>query len=273
MPFPGTGKIWMNGSLVELGRREDPHRVPRHPLRQRRVRGRPLLRHAEGLRLLPARRPHAAAAQLGEDLPDGSRSSPRPSSQAVLETIRANEMKACYIRPLVYRGYAALGVNPLRLPRRCGHHAAGNGARTSAPTRSRRAWTSASARGRAWRPNTFPSLAKSSANYANAQLIKMEAMVDGYAEGIALDTLRATSARAAAQNLFIVRNGVLYTPPLQLVDPPGHHAGLGHHARARPRLRGPRGDAAARDALHRRRAVLRAARPSRSRRSARSTRS
>ena len=51
--------------------RDDPHRVARHPLRQRRLRRRALLRHAEGLGVLPARRAHAPAARLGQDLPDG----------------------------------------------------------------------------------------------------------------------------------------------------------------------------------------------------------
>ena len=118
MGFPGTGKIWMNGKLVDWKRRDHSHRVPRHPLRQRRVRRRALLRDAEGVRAcfrLDAhmRRLHA----VRQDLPDGLRAgSRRAGCDAVLETIRANEMKACYIRPLVYRGYETLGVNPLGCP-------------------------------------------------------------------------------------------------------------------------------------------------------------
>ena len=62
-------------------------------------------------------------------------------------------------------------------------------------------------------PNTFPAAAKSTANYANSTLIKMEAMLDGYAEGIALDTLGYVS-EGSGQNLFIVRKNVIYTPPV-----------------------------------------------------------
>ncbi len=69
-------------------------------------------------------------------------------------------------------------------------------------------------------PDTFPSLAKTSANYANAQLIKMEAIVDGYAEGIALDSMGFVS-EGSGQNIFAVRNGVLYTPPMAASILPG----------------------------------------------------
>jgi branched-chain amino acid aminotransferase len=62
-------------------------------------------------------------------------------------------------------------------------------------------------------PNTTPAMAKSVANYANAQLIKMEAVADGYAEGIALDT-QGNLSEGSGQNLFVVRDGVIYTPPI-----------------------------------------------------------
>jgi len=62
-------------------------------------------------------------------------------------------------------------------------------------------------------PNTFPAGAKATANYANSTLIKMEAMLDGYAEGIALDTMGYVS-EGSGQNLFIVRRNVIYTPPI-----------------------------------------------------------
>ena len=83
MAFPGTGKIWMNGKLVDWAGRQDPHRVARRSLRQRRLRGRAVLRHAQGPGLLPAGRAHAAPDRLGPHLPDGrplrsSRRSPTP---------------------------------------------------------------------------------------------------------------------------------------------------------------------------------------------------
>ena len=72
MAFPGTGKIWMNGTLVDWADAKIHIALARHPLRQRRLRGRALLQHAERLGLLPARRAHAAAVRLRQDLPDGA---------------------------------------------------------------------------------------------------------------------------------------------------------------------------------------------------------
>jgi branched-chain amino acid aminotransferase len=62
-------------------------------------------------------------------------------------------------------------------------------------------------------PNTMPAMAKSVANYANSQLIKMEALLDGYAEGIALDT-DGNLSEGSGQNLFVVRDGIIHTPPV-----------------------------------------------------------
>src|SRR6185369_2912701 len=133
--------------------------------------------------------------------------------------IRANNYKACYIRPIVYRGYHTLGVNPLPCPvdtavilwdwgTYLGQDALTNGVdvRMSSWTRSA--------------PNTFPTLAKTSANYANSALIKMEAMAEGYAEGIALDTAGYLS-EGSGQNLFLVRNNTIYTSPLSAAILPG----------------------------------------------------
>jgi branched-chain amino acid aminotransferase len=131
---------------------------------------------------------------------------------AVLDTIRDNEMKACYIRPLIYRGYGTLGVNPLGNPvdacillwewgAYLGQDALEQGVDVKISTWSRMA------------PNTLPAMAKATANYANAQLIKMEAVLEGYSEGIALD-VSGNVSEGSGQNLFIVRDGVVYTPPL-----------------------------------------------------------
>jgi branched-chain amino acid aminotransferase len=139
--------------------------------------------------------------------------------QAVLETIRANALKACYIRPVVYRGYEALGVNPFPCPvdaailvwewgAYLGSDAQEKGVEVAISSWSRSA------------PNTFPSLAKSTANYANSGLIKMEAIVEGYAEGIALDTFGYLS-EGSGQNLFLVRDGILFTPPASDAILPG----------------------------------------------------
>jgi branched-chain amino acid aminotransferase len=69
-------------------------------------------------------------------------------------------------------------------------------------------------------PNTFPTLAKTSANYANSQLIKMAAIAEGYTEGIALDSFGYIS-EGSGQNLFVVRDEVIYTPPLSSAVLPG----------------------------------------------------
>jgi branched-chain amino acid aminotransferase len=133
-------------------------------------------------------------------------------SDAVLETIRANNFKSCYIRPLIYRGYAQLGVNPMPCPVETavivwewdsflGEDALAKGVDVGVSS-----WTRIA-------PNTFPALAKSTANYANSALIKMQATVDGYAEGIALVESGLLS-EGSGQNLFLVRDNVVYTPSL-----------------------------------------------------------
>jgi branched-chain amino acid aminotransferase len=131
---------------------------------------------------------------------------------AVLDTIRANKMTACYIRPIIYRGYETLGVNPLPNPvdaaillwewgAYLGQDALEQGVDVRICSWNRMA------------PNTLPAMAKSTANYANSALIKMEALADGYAEGIALD-VSGNVSEGSGQNIFIVRDGAIYTPPL-----------------------------------------------------------
>jgi branched-chain amino acid aminotransferase len=140
-------------------------------------------------------------------------------TEAVHQTIRANELKACYIRPIVYRGYEALGVNPFPCPVDVAimlwewgayftKDAIEEGLDVKISTWARNA------------PNTMPSMAKSVANYANSQLIKMEAIVEGYSEGIALDT-NGLISEGSGQNLFLVRDEVLYTSPLSAAVLPG----------------------------------------------------
>jgi branched-chain amino acid aminotransferase len=138
---------------------------------------------------------------------------------AILETVRANRLEACYIRPLVYRGYESLGVDPFPCPidvavaaypwgSYLGKDAAEKGVDVMVSTWRRQA------------PDTLPAMAKASANYMNSQLIKMEALVNGYAEGIALDAAGFVS-EGSGENLFLVRKGTLYTPPLTASILPG----------------------------------------------------
>jgi len=128
---------------------------------------------------------------------------------AVVDVIEANGIAPCYIRPIAFRGYGEIGVNGLKAPVELyianfpwGKYVPGNdGANVCVSSWNRLA------------PNTMPGLAKAGANYMNSQLIRMEAEVNGYDEGIALD-VNGTLSEGSGENLFLVRGGVLYTPPL-----------------------------------------------------------
>ena len=128
-------------------------------------------------------------------------------AEAIVETVRVNRLEACYIRPLIYRGYNALGVNPFPCPVEIAILTWEWGAYLGQDALERGVDVRIASWARA-APNTFPTLAKSSANYANSQLIKMEAITEGYSEG-------------SGQNLFIVRDDVIYTPPLTASILPG----------------------------------------------------
>ena len=215
----GSGKIWMNGSFVDWA--DAKIHVGSHVVHY----GSGVF---EGARCYDTPRGSACFC-LGAHirrLYDSAKiyrmafnMAPDKFESVVLETIRRNSYKACYIRPLVYRGYETLGVNPHSCPTEAvimvwewgaylGSDALKNGVDVL---------ISSSGRGA---NNRFPSLAKSTANYANAQLIKMEAVANGYAEGIALDPAGFLS-EGSGQNLFLVRNGVITTPPISSSALPG----------------------------------------------------
>lgn len=128
---------------------------------------------------------------------------------AVVEVVEANGVAPCYIRPFAFRGYGEIGVNPLKAPMEVyvanfpwGNFIHGDaGADVCISSWNRLA------------PNTMPSLAKAGANYMNSQLIRMEADINGYVEGIALDR-NGYLSEGSGENLFLVRNGTLYTSPL-----------------------------------------------------------
>ncbi len=133
-------------------------------------------------------------------------------NKAILDTIAANRMEQCYIRPVVYRGYGQLGVNPFPCPVDAaimvwdwGKYLGAEALETGVDVRVS-SWTRIA-------PNTLPSMAKTAGNYMNSQLIKMEAIKEGYSEGIALDADGHVS-EGSGENLFIVRKGALVTPPL-----------------------------------------------------------
>jgi branched-chain amino acid aminotransferase len=128
---------------------------------------------------------------------------------AVVEVVEANGVAPCYVRPVAFRGYGEIGVNGLKCPTEVyvanfpwGNFLHGNeGANVCVSSWNRLA------------PNTMPSLAKAGANYMNSQLIRMEASVNGYDEGIALD-VNGYLSEGSGENLFLVRGGTLYTSPL-----------------------------------------------------------
>ena len=138
--------------------------------------------------------------------------SPAELQDAVLDTIRANHYRACYIRPLMYRGYDSLGVNPFSCPVEAAILVWEWGAYLGDDALERGVDVQISSWGRG-APNRFPSVSKSTANYANSQLIKMEATLNGYAEGIALDP-RGFVSEGSGQNIFVVRDNILTTPPV-----------------------------------------------------------
>ncbi len=129
----------------------------------------------------------------------------------MVETLANNQVWPCYIRPIILRGYGQAGVNPFNSPTEVYivNYPWGKYLGTDAEQGVDvcvSSWTRMA-------PNTLPAMAKSGANYMNSQLIKMEAIVNGYAEGIALDANGFVS-EGSGENLFIVRNGVLQTAPL-----------------------------------------------------------
>ena len=212
MSFTGTGKIWMNGKLVEW--KDATIHIASHVIHY----GSGVF---EGARCYATPK-GSACFRLDEHLKRLQNSAKIYRMEypldlagwrdAVLQTIRENQMKACYIRPLVYRGYDTLGVNPLPNPvdaailvwewgAYLGQDALESGVDMKISSWARMA------------PNTLPAMAKATANYANSALIKMEALADGYSEGLALDVFGNVS-EGSGQNVFIVRDGAIYTPPL-----------------------------------------------------------
>lgn len=131
--------------------------------------------------------------------------------EIIKETVRVNKLEACYIRPLVYRGYKSLGVNPIDVPVCCAVMVWSWGKYLGEDGHEKGVSVCVSSWNRP-APNTYPSLAKAGGNYLNSQLIKTEAIMNGYHEGIALDAYGYLS-EGSGENIFIIRNGVIYTPP------------------------------------------------------------
>ncbi len=215
MPIQTTNKIWHNGELIPWA--DANIHVMSHVVHY----GSSVF---EGIRCYTQESENAPVAGAGifrlrehmQRFIDSARiyRMPLPYSldqlcDAVVEVVESNGVTPCYIRPVAFRGYGEIGVNPLKSPveiyianfpwgKYMPHH---GGADVCVSSWNRLA------------PNTMPSLAKAGANYMNSQLIRMEAEINGYAEGIALDR-NGYLSEGSGENLFLVRDGKLFTSPL-----------------------------------------------------------
>ena len=212
MPIEKTDKIWMDGKLVNW---DDANiHVLTHTLHYgsgvfEGIRAYPTSRGPAVFRLTDhMRRLHDSASLLHMDLPY----SVEELVEATKETIRANHLDSCYIRPIAFLGYGEMGLNPLPCPVNLsiavwpwgsylGDEGLKRGVRMKIST---------------WRrmdPNINPVAAKGTGIYINSSLAKVEALHGGYDEAILLNTAGSV-AEATGENIFVVKNGVLVTPPL-----------------------------------------------------------
>ncbi|HEX4006888.1 MAG TPA: branched-chain amino acid transaminase [Acidobacteriaceae bacterium] len=208
MPIQPTAKIWHNGNLIPWDKAQI--HVMSHVVHYgssvfegircyAQPQGAAIFRLPEHMqRLLDSARIYRMALPWSLD----------QLCSAVVELTEANGVTPCYIRPIALRGYGEMGVNPKGSPIEVyianypwGKYVPGDAADVCISSWNRLA------------PNTMPSLAKAGANYMNSQLIRMEADINGYAEGIALDT-NGYLSEGSGENLFLVRNGVIFTTPL-----------------------------------------------------------
>lgn len=210
MAFPKADKIWFNGELVNW----DDAKI--HVLSHVVHYGSSVF---EGMRCYSTKK-GPACFRLDDHvnrLFDGCKIYRMPIAysreqikDAILETIRANRLRACYVRPIVFRGYGSLGVDPSNCPidtviavwewgKYLGPEALEKGVAVRISSWNRMA------------PNTLPALAKGGGHYMNSQLMKLEAISDGYSESIALDVSGHVS-EGSGENLFLVKNGAIYTP-------------------------------------------------------------
>ena len=208
MPIQATSKIWHNGNLIPW-EQANIH-VMSHVIHYGssvfegiRCYGQPqgsaIFRLPEHMqRLLDSAKIYRIAVPFSLD----------ELCSAVVDVIEANGVAPCYIRPIVLLGYGEIGVNPKGSPVEVyianfpwGKYVSGESADVCISSWNRLA------------PNTLPAMAKAGANYMNSQLIRMEAETNGYAEGIALD-VNGQVSEGSGENVFVVRNGVIYTPTL-----------------------------------------------------------
>ena len=213
MPLTEVEKIWMDGELV------DWHDAKIHVLSHAVHYGTGVF---EGIRAYETSR-GAAVWHLHEHLKRLFRSaklyhmdipySLGAITDATKEVIRANDLNACYIRPVVMRGYGELGVNPLTSPVNVfvavwpwgaylGEDALDQGVRIKISSWRRNS------------QNSLPAAAKATGQYINSVLAKVESLKAGYDEAIMLNEAGFITD-GSGENVFVVRDGVLTTPPIQ----------------------------------------------------------
>ena len=210
MPFEEVKKVWINGQLVDFA--DAKIHVFTHAIHY----GSGLF---EGIRCYNTKRGPAIfrlkehTRRLFDSAKIYRMEMPYTADEinnACLEIIRANEFEDCYLRPVVYRGYHSLGVFPGTCPvdvvvaawrwgKYLGAEAIEQGVDVRVSSWNRMA------------PNTFPALAKATGNYMNSILIRQEAAIDGYAEGIALD-VQGHVSEGSGENIFVIRDGKIFTP-------------------------------------------------------------
>ncbi len=212
MPITPVEKIWMDGKLVDWA--------------DARVH---VLSHAvhygsgvfEGIRAYETKL-GTAVWHLDEHLKRLFRSaklyhmdipySPEALTEAIKETIRANGLKACYIRPLVLRGYGEMGVNPLHAPVNVTIAVWAWGAYLGEDALERGVRIKVSS----WKrndQNSLPAAAKATGQYINSVLAKVETLKAGYDEAILLNQ-QGYVADGSGENVFVVRGAALFTPPI-----------------------------------------------------------
>ncbi len=212
MPLDPTDYIWMDGEMIPWDS-ANVH-VSVHALhygssvfegiRAYDVKGKP------GIFCLDAhiRRLYDSCKVYRMDIPY----TPEEIKQACINTVKVNKLPSAYIRPLVFRGSGTIGVDPRPCPvhtivmnivlgKYLGAEAIEKGVDVCVSSWGRMAH------------NTFPANAKIGGQYINSQLIKMEALVNGYTEGIALDANGFVS-EGSGENIFVIRDGIITTPPL-----------------------------------------------------------
>lgn len=139
--------------------------------------------------------------------------------EAVVETVADSGLESCYIRPVAFRGHGPMGVNPLNNPVHTvvavwewGQYLGAEGLEQGVDVQVS-SWNRPA-------PNTLPAMAKAGGNYLGGSLIKMEAVKNGFVEGIAL-SVDGYLSEGSGENLFLIRDGKIYTAPTTMSILPG----------------------------------------------------